>query len=212
MNKEWLALDARFPAFTGKEKKEDQIKLIQDYLLILKQTLRYILRNLSIKNFSSAGLEELTNEATAKLAQELQTLRSQLSSVAGTVGRLGSRLTGAEEEITYLQRDVLNLLGRVDNLEEADNTAQVNELSLRMDASEELQAAMDDELGVIRADLDKLLQVVRVAEDGSVKVIGREKADGSAGNEAVTIGGENSEVSLLGNVRINGILQGEESV
>ncbi len=60
-------LDTGFPNFTGYESTEDKLEAIRNYLYLLIEELRYLLRHLDAGNFTESGLEELA-EAAAEAA------------------------------------------------------------------------------------------------------------------------------------------------
>lgn len=189
MGTNWLALDNRFPSFTGKETPAQQIKMIQNYLQLMKEQLRYMLRNLSTSNFSANGLQELTNETTGALLEEIKTLTQQLSGVSGTVSRLGTRMTGAETEITYVQDDLQDLREQLQAMqEELPDGAQLDALADRMELAEDALGQLAADMLGIEEDLAMLLSLVQVNEDGSF-----------------TIGGERATLHLVGEIYINGV-------
>ena len=60
-------LDTGFPSFTGYESTEDKLEAIRNYLYLLIEELRYLLRHLDAGNFTESGLAELA-EAAAEAA------------------------------------------------------------------------------------------------------------------------------------------------
>lgn len=54
-------LDAGLPRFKGTESTEDRVAAIQNYLYMLLEELRYLLRHLGKENFDEASLTELTD-------------------------------------------------------------------------------------------------------------------------------------------------------
>ncbi len=59
-------IDTGFPNFSGYEKTEEKVEAIQNYLFMLLEELRFLLRNLDADNFNDAGLKDL-----AALAAEM---------------------------------------------------------------------------------------------------------------------------------------------
>ena len=56
-------LDTGFPNFTGYESTEDKLDAIRNYLYLLIEELRYLLRHLDAGNFTESGLAELAEAA-----------------------------------------------------------------------------------------------------------------------------------------------------
>ena len=52
-------LETGMPGFRGDEKTEDKVDALQNYLYMLMEELRYLLRHLDAENFSDSGLEAL---------------------------------------------------------------------------------------------------------------------------------------------------------
>ena len=59
-------LDTGFPDFSGYEDTEDKVDAIRNYLYMLMEELRYLLRHLDAGNFTESGLAELA-QAAAKV-------------------------------------------------------------------------------------------------------------------------------------------------
>lgn len=55
----FMSLDSGFPVFTGTESTEEKLGRIHNYLYMLLEHLRYILRNLGMENFNTAELQKL---------------------------------------------------------------------------------------------------------------------------------------------------------
>ena len=58
MPTQFAALDNAFPAFAGGESTEQKVDALYDYVFLLLENLRYILRNLSPENFNEAEVED----------------------------------------------------------------------------------------------------------------------------------------------------------
>lgn len=56
-------LDAGLPRFKGSESTEDKVAAIQNYLYMLLEELRYILRHLGAENFTAQGAQEVVEQA-----------------------------------------------------------------------------------------------------------------------------------------------------
>ena len=60
-------LESGLPSFTGYEETEEKVNALQNYLYMLMEELRYLLRHLDAENFSESGLETLA-ESVAEAA------------------------------------------------------------------------------------------------------------------------------------------------
>ena len=56
-------IDAGLPRWSGGESTEEKVEAIQNYLFMLLEELRYLLRHLGAENFTRAGAEELVVQA-----------------------------------------------------------------------------------------------------------------------------------------------------
>ncbi len=63
-------LDTGFPTFTGEESTEEKVTAVQNYLYMLMEELRYLLRHLDAENFTDAGLVELAEGMTQAAQQD----------------------------------------------------------------------------------------------------------------------------------------------
>ena len=60
-------LETGLPSFSGYEETEEKVDALQNYLFMLLEELRYLLRHLDAENFSESGLEALA-ESVAEAA------------------------------------------------------------------------------------------------------------------------------------------------
>ena len=58
-------IDQRFPNFKGNETQEQRLRIILDYLFMLREYLQYVLNNLSPDNFNKTALDGLIDEIRA---------------------------------------------------------------------------------------------------------------------------------------------------
>lgn len=58
-------IDQRFPQFKGSETQEQKLRIILDYLFMLREYLQYVLNNLSPDNFNQTALDGLIDEIRA---------------------------------------------------------------------------------------------------------------------------------------------------
>ncbi len=191
MPSNWLTVDSNFPSFTGRESPKEQVMKLSDYLFQLTDNLKYTLQNLGKDNWNAVALEQLSEDATKKLAEQIQNTMTQVQRLQNTVDQI-SGLTGrmgdAEENITYLQKDMEDHGDRIKSLEE--NMAFLEEVpqdhESRIEQLEELN-------GGAAVDIDELQQSVSNISD----IVKSEE------NKA-TFGGEGKEVHLVGTIYING--------
>ncbi len=210
MPSSWLTLDGNFPSFTGKESPKEQISKLSDYLFQLTDNLKYTLQNLGKDNWNTVALEQLSEDATKKLAEQFQNTLTQVQGLQNTLNGLSGRvktaeeniadqeerLKAAEENLAFLQATPEDHETRLRQLETDAGAAQV-EMENHESRLEELEQARDD----TAADVDELQQAMSNISD----IIQSE--DGKA-----TFGGEGKEVHLVGSVYINGVLYGGEGV
>jgi chromosome segregation ATPase len=129
----WTSIETHFPTFTGKETVATQISMLQEYMYILTEQLKYNLSNLDMKNWNSKALQELSQkigqdalgdlsgiaEELKKLAASVSGTSSRLTAVAETVGQHGSRLDEDEEQIRRLQEEDARMRQDLDQMGEA---------------------------------------------------------------------------------------------
>lgn len=197
MPSNWLSVDDNFPTFTGAESPQEQIAALHDYLYQMRQGLQYSLRNLSAENFNASALQQLTDEQKNAVLKELELLINTVSQLSGRLGgldarvvaveKLGTRVTGAEEAITYLQEDVEALKQHECDLSELQNTAQ----ELRAEQEELLghMTGAEEAIFDLQEEQKRISEVAKVAEDGSV-----------------VVGAEGKKLYLVGEIYINGQL------
>jgi len=58
-------IDLRFPNFTGQETNDRKLRMILDYLYMLREYLQYLLHNLFPDNFNQTALDGLIDEIRA---------------------------------------------------------------------------------------------------------------------------------------------------
>ena len=71
MPNDLFGLDVGFPAFTGQESTEQKVKVIQNYLYMLLEQLKYALRNLGKENFNPTALQELEDLFSDEFIEEI---------------------------------------------------------------------------------------------------------------------------------------------
>lgn len=131
MPSNWLSIDTNFPSFTGGESPNDKIGVIQNYLFMLVEQLRYTLRNLDISNMNAVKLEEYTGSITDPINAAIQDadghitqlqaaadgLALQVASVEGNVTALAATAKGIETRIASAEGAVSSLKQTVDGFQ-----------------------------------------------------------------------------------------------
>lgn len=168
MPSNWLTVEGEVPTFTGKESTKELGIKFQNYMSQLTQQLRYSLQNLGKDNWNTKALQDLGGEITGDIALQVRTLGSQLSRMQTTVNGL----------LTYI-RDLSELSGRIDEAE-----IQFSYMEQELGLMHERVLLLETYL----IEIDSLLSVIKVAEDGA------------------TIGQVDRDLRLVGNVYINGVL------
>ncbi len=147
----WFAIDNNFPSFTGKESPREQIQALHSYLFQLREGLRYSLQNLTLQNFNSAALDEMTADQKSNLEKQVQLIYSRINQE--------SRRTDALELWALDQEAATEDL----QLRSADAEERLNELELRvMSQDTEIQTAEDrlddieEQLGELTAKVEEL--------------------------------------------------------
>lgn len=105
-------LDTGYPNFSGMERTEDKVTAIQNYLFMLMEELRYLLRHLDAGNFTDAGLTELADSmvAAAEKTGDTAFLKSidqaLVAGLAGNADLLFDRLSTSRRIRKYLLGDL----------------------------------------------------------------------------------------------------------
>ena len=74
------------PGFRGDEKTEDKVDALQNYLYMLMEELRYLLRHLDAENFSDSGLEALAESVFSAAGVAKKVTEEGLSAVMALSG------------------------------------------------------------------------------------------------------------------------------
>ena len=170
MPSNWFAMDDNFPTFTGEESPSQQISALHNYLYQMREGLQYSMRNLTADNFNEAALQQLTDEQKNAVAEELQKLRSTITSFANEISslsarvssleNLGGRMNQAEDAITRLEEDSDRKTATLHDHEQSISYLEksVGELP---DGEADLVTQLHDaqkEVGNLQADMDALEQ------------------------------------------------------
>lgn len=183
MPNNWSLVDTSFPTFTGEEPVKEQIAKIMDYMAILTEMLQYQLQNLDASNWNDSALQDFSDDATQKVAAQVQLLTNQLNALRSTVDSMVGRVSAAE-----------NIAGRMREAETAIEELQTDadereERLFQLETEVQGEGGMAERMQKAETDLQQMAGIVQVAEDGSV-----------------TVGAEGKPLYLTGEIYINGVL------
>ena len=128
MPSNWLYIDTNFPSFTQKERVNDKVETMQDYLFMLVEQLRYTLHNLDLSNMNKTAADEFVKQITDPIYGEIKDAEGNITQVALVAKGLAARIGDAEGNITQLQATAKGLQASVSNLNGSvtNLTADVN--------------------------------------------------------------------------------------
>ena len=121
----WAGVDTNFPTFRDNEPIESKFKKIVNYMYVLTEQLKYTLNNLDSTNFNGKALEDLSDETTETIGEELEAMQNRINSLAVVIGSLNSRITtveGYSSRITDIENSVAGLTTRMNDTETAVNS------------------------------------------------------------------------------------------
>lgn len=193
----WLTIENSFPTFLDGESPYQQIKKLQDYMFKLTDQLKYSLQNLDASNWNQAALDKFTEETASgmvdevkKFASELTRVQAQASELSGRISALGNRVTGAEEEITYLQQQ----------MEQSDE--KIRQLQENMAEMEQSVSGLEE----AGADAQLQLTDLQEAQDEQNERLAAQEGIVKPGEDADTVGSAGRVLHLVGTIYINGVL------
>ncbi len=177
-----LAADTYFPDLEKGGSTEEKLKVMQDYLYILLEQLRYMLNNLGQENFNDAELEILSKTLTKPVMVTVKDIEGNVAQIQLAADRISSRVEDVAGAVS-------NISQRADSLEA--NFAQGGLVTV-------IKANIDG-LGIVREDnASSLSGVALFFYDGSNRktsdglgfvsgngnIVGRVQVDTSETNEA----------------------------
>lgn len=109
MPSNFLNIDTRFPTFTGGESTEQKVAVIQNYLFLLVEQLRYSLRNIDLSNMNEAGVTEFAHLITKPLIVRIEDDEGQLAQLIVDTRGIATRVESAEGDISVLQQTASSL-------------------------------------------------------------------------------------------------------
>lgn len=113
-------IDNSFPTFTGREKPNEQIAQLANYMRLLVEQLQYQLKNLDTSNWNKKAMKDFQTDTTSDVAEELTKLAKELASISSrlaAVENLTGRMNQAETDIAYLEKEREAIEERVTDLE-----------------------------------------------------------------------------------------------
>lgn len=122
-------IDNSFPTFTGKEKPNEQIAQLMNYMRLLVEQLQYQLKNLDTSNWNKKAMKDFQADTTSDVAEELSKAIEELESVISRLNAmedLPGRMNQVETDIAYLEERSNSQEERVTDLEGYMETAQAD--------------------------------------------------------------------------------------
>lgn len=153
----FLNIDTEFPSLTGKEKSEDVIPVLMNYLSLLVEQLRYTLKNLDTSNFNTKALSDWEATSTQDVVDQVTTLTALVNQMSTSIGNLVSRMGTAEGAINDLDGRLDTAEGDISTLISGLNTANGNITSQgqRITALETWKAGAADDISGLRTDCNQ---------------------------------------------------------
>lgn len=153
----FLNIDTEFPSLTGKEKSEDVIPVLMNYLSLLVEQLRYTLKNLDTSNFNSKALSDWEATSTQDVVDQVTTLTALVNQMSTSIGNLASRMGTAEGAINDLDGRLDTAEGDISTLISGLNTANGNITSQgqRITALETWKAGAANDISGLRTDCNQ---------------------------------------------------------
>lgn len=101
--------DVNFPNLNDKKDVNEKLNMIQSYLYIMMEALRYSFSNIDKTNFNESGLMELSGEITKPLTIRISQDEETIAEIAITQQGLSTRMTNAEGNISTLEQTASGL-------------------------------------------------------------------------------------------------------
>ena len=202
-----LNADISFPDLTGEQSTQEKFRLVENYLYMLLEQLRYSFGNIGMENFNDSELDSLVNLITEPIYVQLEDEAGNIASIAATAEQLVSRMTDAEGNISVLQQTSTTIMSQVSDLEGNVSTLQQTSQSLAAQVSN-----VEGNVSKISVTVSGITQSVSDLETGMSQTL-RISPNGvtitNAQGDAVTFdGGQIDATSLYVNAaNIRGTLQ-----
>lgn len=110
-----LSADTNFPNFSDQQSDSEKINVIQNYLYMLLEQLRYTMANLGVDNFNETEFDNIANLITEPVYVQLKNAEGDIAALQVQAEGLTLRLQNAEGDITSLTATVNGLRLEVKN-------------------------------------------------------------------------------------------------
>ena len=116
-----LDADNRFPNLRGGGDVERRFGEVEDYLFLLLENLRYVLRNLGAENFNQTELiqigENFAEDVSGPIYKRLEDDEGNIAEIIVQADLIATRMTNAEGDISTLEQTATSITSRVSNAE-----------------------------------------------------------------------------------------------
>lgn len=116
-----LDADNRFPNLRGGGDVEQRFGEVEDYLFLLLENLRYVLRNLGAENFNQTELfqigENFAENVSGPIYKRLEDDEGNIAEIIARADLIATRMTNAEGDISTLEQTATSITSRVSDAE-----------------------------------------------------------------------------------------------
>lgn len=153
----FLNIDTEFPSLTGKEKSEEVIPVLMNYLSLLVEQLRYTLKNLDTSNFNARALSDWEATSTQDVVDQVTTLTALVNQMSSTIGNLTSRMSTAEGAVNDLDGRMDTAEGDIGTLTSGLSTAngKITSQGQRITTLEAWKNGAADDISGLREDVNQ---------------------------------------------------------
>lgn len=99
-----LNADIGFPQLTSEQSTDEKIGVIQNYLYMLLEQMRYTLGNLDVGNFNDAGFEEISKLITDPITINLSSVEKDITTLKLTADGLKLSVENADKQLSQTVR------------------------------------------------------------------------------------------------------------
>ena len=116
-----LDADNRFPNLRSGGDVERRFGEVEDYLFLLLENLRYVLRNLGTENFNQTELiqigENFAKDVSGPIYKRLEDAEGNIAEIIVRADLIATRMTNAEGDISTLEQTATSITSRVSDAE-----------------------------------------------------------------------------------------------
>lgn len=116
-----LDADNRFPNLRSGGDVEQRFGEVEDYLFLLLENLRYVLRNLGAENFNQTELfqigENIAKDVSGPIYKRLEDDEGNIAEIIARADLIATRMTNAEGDISALEQTATSITSRVSDAE-----------------------------------------------------------------------------------------------